>query len=151
MTLVILNLCLFHGISFQMKTINVKKWQRPANHYDLIAIIKNEDLFVDIIAYSLDRKIALCVARPRNIFKPIAQQLRSVEITNLYVVFLKTDYFMLIVTEQFGRILLFNKIKLLFNENTRKIIAIFILSPVGWGSIECCIHIPPYERLKKIK
>jgi predicted transcriptional regulator len=134
-----------------MKTIKAKKWQRPANNYDTLAIIKDQDLFVDIIAYSIDRKIALCVARPRNIFISTAQQLLNVEISNLYVVFLKTDYFTLIVTEQFGRILLFNKIKLLFNENTRKIIAVFILSSVGWGSIQCNMYIPPTERSKEIK
>ncbi len=123
------------------RLIDGRLWIKKISLNDTLGVYRN-DIIVDIIAYTMDRKQALCIARPRDILKPSSQLMFTAELNDLKLAFLRCDYFALAITEQFKHLLKYKTFKLLINKNERKIIAVFTVDPVGWSYSQCNITIP---------
>ncbi len=119
-------------------------WLKKITLNDTLGVYKN-DLIVDIIGHTTDKKRALCVARPRDILKPLSQLIQEVDLTDLIVANIRTDYFTLILSEQFSFLLKFKSFKLLINKDERKIIAVYTMDATNWRCYQCSISIPVPE------
>lgn len=123
-----------------LKLIDGKIWLKKYTLFDTIGLYDHD--IVDIIAVDILRKTCTCVLRPRDIRKPLNSQMFEVENFKIKIPYIRTDYFSLLITEQFKQLLIYKNVKLLINEKSRKIIYVLVLSSSGWSSIECNISIP---------
>jgi len=121
------------------KMIDAKLWIRPADTLDNIAITEDSKV-VEIIAYTIDKQKALCLVKPKNIFKPLLPQVIYIEVAKLKAAFLKTNKFTLIVDYPFNELLHYSSFKLLLNE--KKITAVYFIYATTWQYFECDISIP---------